>query len=252
MGRGSTARVEKGRAGSGLDIRRRGSRDLGPRAVAISMPAAARDSRGLARMGRDKMRLAPTARFPIAAPAASARSGLARAAARVVPARVVPMRARPGRAVPVTARRGRVASEPDHVPAASDLTALAPTVHGRADRVRAAIDPDPPASAAALAPAASGPMRPDPTSTPELIATAAPPRPPGVSGSQAGSGHLSRLDRPVVGSAVRGPASRPGRESAVRGRSRRGPASRPGLRPAIWARATPTKRPANTARPAVR
>jgi hypothetical protein len=247
MGRGSTARVEKGRAGSGLDIRRRGSRDLGPRAVAISMPAAARDSRGLARMGRDKMRLAPTARFPIAAPAASARSGLARAAARVVP-----MRARPGRAVPVTARRGRVVSEPDHVPAASDQTALAPTVHDRADRARAAIDPGPPASAAALAPAASGPMRPDPTSTPELIATAAPPRPPGVSGSQAGSGRLSRLDRPVVGSAVRGPASRPGRESAVRGRSRRGPASRPGLRPAIWARATPTKRPANTARPAVR
>jgi hypothetical protein len=204
------------------------------------MPVAARDSKA-----RDKMRLAPTARFRIVAPAANARSGLARVAARVAPTPALHVPE-----APVTARPGRVASEPDHAPAASDQTALAPTVHDRADRARAATDPDQPASAVALAPAASapmrpGPMRPDPTSAPEPIATAAPPRPPGASGSQAGSGRLSRPDRPVVGSAVRG---RSRRAPA----SRRGPASRPDLRPATRASATPTKRPANTARPAVR
>jgi hypothetical protein len=193
---------------SGLDIRRRGSRDHGRPAGAISMPAAARDSMGLARMGRDRMRLAPTARFRIVAPAASARSGLARAAVRVAPTPALHVPA-----APVMAPRDRAASDPGHVPAASDQTVLAPTVHDRADRARAATDRDPPASVAALAPAASAPMRPDPTSTPERIATAPPPRPPGVSGSPAGSGRPSRPDRPVVG-------------SVVSGRSRRGPASR--------------------------
>jgi hypothetical protein len=198
-------------------------------------------------MGRDKMRLAPTARFRIAAPAASARSDLARAAVQAAqtPALHVPE-------APVTARRGRVVSELDHAPAASDQTDLAPTVHDRADRAPAATDRDPAACAAALAPAASVPMRLDPTSMPARIATAAPPRPPDVSGSPAGSGRPSRLDRPVVGSVVSGPASRPGRESVVRGHLRRAPASRPDLRPATWASAMPTKRPANTARPAVR
>jgi len=241
MGRGSTARVAKVRAASGRVSRRRVSRVRGRPAVATSTHVAARASKVRARM-----RPGPMGRFRTARRVARDRSGRARVAAQVARSP-----APPGPAVPVTAPRDRVASEADHAPAAIAPTAHAPTARGRGHRAPAASDRDRAAFGPVLVRAVSAPMRlartrRGPTSTPEPIATVAPPRPPGVSGSRAGSGRLSRPGRPVVGSAVRGRASRRGPDLL------RGPVSRPGPRPVTRARATATKRLASTARPVAR
>ena len=248
MGVRSTGRVRKARVACASKDRARKDSDFRDRARPAAVGSRLEAVRALRARGRTLR--APTGRFRIAAPAVSARLGRGPAAAQAVPTQAVPTQAVPTQAVPtqarlgpvapVTAPRGRVASEPAHVPADS-----APTARVQAPRAPAVTDRDRvEASDPALAPAASAPMRLGPTSMPEPIAAAAPIRPPGVSGSPARSGRLNRPDPPVVGSAARGRGSSRGPDL------RRGRASRHDLRPATPA--TRATRPASTARPAAR